>query len=105
MVDNLFSLANKSLIDNLEVTTSQRIVTDCWIIIDDHKFDAMDVYETLLETCNGSAYITDPVMVKALKSLHIINHGGNGNWLMSAEKGSNYEYFMAWLEGKIHGCG
>lgn len=101
---DLFSFDAIKAIDALEVTSTQRTVTDYWIMIDGRKFDAKDVYNTLVETCSPSSdsYMTDHNMVDALKKLRVIEHGGSGRWAMSASRGPNYERFIAHLEKQIH---
>lgn len=103
---NLFSIETKKAIDKLTVTTTQRVVTDFWIEINGRKFDAEDVYTTLIECCEHfGAYIANPKMVEALKSLHVIEHGGSGRWAMSAAKGPNYDQFMKRLERQLRKLG
>ena len=100
---DLFSIKAKEVIDALTVTTTQRTVTDYWIVIGDKKFDAEDIYETLNETCDWSSdsYITDRTMVEQLKSIGVLVHGGSGRWAMTPEKGPNYEYFMTRLRTQL----
>lgn len=101
---DLFSFDAIKAIDALEVTSTQRTVTDYWIMIDGRKFDALDVYNTLTETCDdhSNSYMTDRRMVEALKKLRVIEHGGSGKWAMSAARGPNYDRFIALLEKQIH---
>lgn len=101
MEDTLFSLDARRLIDELNVCPTQRIVTDYWIVMDGHRFDANDVHETLVETCEDSgSYITDRRMVEALKKLGVLQHGGSSSG-MSAAQGPNYAYFMERLRKQI----
>lgn len=101
---DLFSFDAIKAIDALEVTTTQRTVTDYWVMLDGHKFDAKDIYNTLVETCSPSSdsYMTDQKMVEVLKKLRVIDSGGSGRWAMAASRGPNYERFVTWLESQLH---
>ncbi len=99
---DLFSLDVKRIIETLEVTATERVVVDYWIIVDGVKFDAENVYTTLTETCDdlSDSYITDHRMVEVLQNLRVIEHGGHRSG-MTPEKGPNYDYFMAQLKKRI----
>jgi len=99
----LFGFSAKSDIETAvtSVTKMPRIVYDYVIHLDGRKFDAKDVLETLEESCSGAAYITDEHMVRALKKLGVILHGGNQRWMTAAAKGENYDMFMKLLREKI----
>jgi hypothetical protein len=102
MSDTLFSLDARKLIDELVVCPTQRIATDYWIVLNGHRFNAIDVRDTLIETCEGSySYVSDERMVEALKKLGVIEHGGSYRHSMSALAGPNYQYFMDWLKLEI----
>jgi hypothetical protein len=60
------------------ITETERIVIDRHIVLNGIKFDAQDIYDTLVETCSSGSdcYMTDEKMIDALKKLRIIEHGG-----------------------------
>jgi len=101
--DTLFSHAAQADIGALKVYSTERTVTDYWIEIGERRFDALDVYRTLEETCcpGSGSYISNQRLVEALKKLGVIEHGGSGRWAMSAAKGPNYDLFVRHLEKLI----
>lgn len=87
------------------VTKTPRTVFDYKIDLDGRIFDAEDVLETLEETCDGGAYMTNQAMVSALKKLGVIIHGGSYRWATGAEKGENYDLFVMMLREKVRSMG
>src|SRR6266702_1583981 len=93
---DLFSLVTEKVIGSLKVTKTQQTIADYWMVINGTKLDAVDVYQTLEETCDSfnNSYITNSKMIEALKSIHVLKHGGSNKHAVSPEKGPNYDKFM-----------
>ncbi len=99
----LFGFTAKTDIETAigDITKIPRTVFDYKINLDGRAFDANDVLETLQESCEGDAYITDEAMVRALWKLGVIISGGSSRWMTGAKKGENYDLFVKLLREKI----
>jgi hypothetical protein len=103
----LFGFSAKTDIETAirDVTKTPRTVYDYKIDLDGRGFDAEDVLASLHEACEGNSYITSQAMIRALKKLGVIVHGGSSRSMTSAEKGENYDLFMQLLREKVRSLG
>ena len=85
---------------NLKIVAEKKRVVkiEKSITINGVRFEAIDLYDTLVELKNHSSevYIVGKDMIQLFKKLKVIEYEGNGN--IPASKGKNFDKFWNTLQ-------
>lgn len=93
--------------EGLDVTVTDRTVSDYWITIEGERFDAEDLYASLQEVnhSNDTILTFERKKMNILKKLGVVDHEGSSRWCMGAELGPNGEEFIKVLREELKSKG
>jgi hypothetical protein len=80
------------------IHVTERIEYDRWIVIKGTSLDFDDLCECLSEIESEDIMLTDPAMIKVLKSLHVIEHEGSQRHMSRAQRGENFDTFYTYMK-------
>ncbi len=98
----LYGHAAKSDISDsmTSVKKTEQRVYNYTIVLNGRTFDAYDMWITLQELEEGGIYITDALMVDALKKISVITSGGSRDF--PATIGENFHMFKDLLKNRFN---